>query len=449
MEVFMGLREGVYFFQEFKNSFDHVGSVWPTSSLGVEAIISEFARHRGPRRVLEVGPGTGVITNEILRQMRADDELVLCEINPTFVAYLGQQMEDDPLFRQKQSQIRLLDTDVRYIDRTERFDFIISTIPFVNLPPLMVREILSCYREILNPSGVLTFIEYAYLRYIKQSILRSYDKTPNIAQDAVMNVMKQQLFRRDMVAYNVPPVWVKHLRFDSPDATDALALAPLEHNRRIAFGKTAGLATDALPFLLTLLGFGIVFRRWRSVVTIVGLLFAGVMAFFRDPIRRVKLDPNVAYAAADGRVLSIERMYDTRFGQEEWLRIAVFLDITDVHMNRTPIAGKVIRILTQKGDFAIASNPAADHNHAVYTLIEGTKSRCVVAQRVGIVARRIVNWSHPDELLAQGERYGLMRFGSRIDVYLPAHLVEPCVEVGQPVVGGVTVLARYRLEIRD
>lgn len=440
----MGLRKGLYFFQEFKRSFDHVGSVWPTSSQGVEAIISEFARRRGPRRVLEVGPGTGAVTSEILRQMRADDELVLCEINSAFVAYLRQQMQEDPLFRQKQSQIRLLEADVRDIDRRERFDFIISTIPFVNLPTLMVGEILSCYQDILKPSGVLTFIEYAHLRYLKKLIQPLSDNTPNIAHDAVMNVMKEQLFRRDMVAYNIPPVWVKHLRFDSPEASDALALAPLEHNQRIAFGKTAGFATDALPFLLALLGFGVIFRRWRSIVAFVALLFAGVIAFFRDPIRQIKLDPNVAYAAADGRVLSIQKMYDTRFGEEEWLRIAVFLDLTDVHLNRMPIAGKVIRILIQKGGFAIASNPAADHNHTVYTLIEGVKSRCVVAQRVGMVARRIVNWSHADELLAQGERYGLMRFGSRIDVYLPAHLVEPTVEVGQSVVGGVTVLARYR-----
>ncbi len=439
----MGLREGAYFFKTFKHSFDDVGSVYPTSSLGVEAIISEFARHRGPRRVLEVGPGTGVITNEILRQMRADDELVLCEMNPAFVAYLRQQMQQNPLFRQREGQIRLIDIDVREIDRTEHFDFIISTIPFVNLPALMVREILSCYQDILKPSGVLTFIEYIYLRQIKQLIPLLRHKTPHIARYAVMNMMKQQLFRSDTVIRNIPPVWVKHLRFNSPDAADALALAPLEHHRRLAFGKTAGLATDALPFLFTLLGLGIIFRRWRPIVALIGLLFAGVTAFFRDPFRQVKPDPTVAYAAADGRVLSIEKMYDTRFGEEEWLRIAVFLDITDVHLNRMPIAGKVIRIITQKGGFEIASNPAADHNHAVYTLIEGVHSHCVVAQRVGMVARRIVNWSHPDELLAQGDRYGLMRFGSRIDVYLPANLVEASVKVGEPVVGGVTVLARY------
>ena len=440
----MGLREGLSFFQEFKRSIESVGSVWPTSSLGIEAIISEFARHNGPRRVLEVGAGTGVVTSEIVRHMRAGDELVLCEMNPAFVSYLRQRMERDPLFRQKQSQIRLLETDVRYIDRTDHFDFIISTIPFVNLHPVMVSEILSCYREILKPSGVLTFIEYAHMRYIKQNALSLCGHTSHIAHHAVMDVINHQLFRCDRVVSNIPPVCVKHLRFNSPNATQALALAPLEHNRRLAFGDTAGLATDALPFLLTLLGIGVVFRRWRSIVAVVGLLFAGVLAFFRDPIRSIKLDANVAYAAADGRVLSIERMYDTRFGAEEWLRIAVFLDITDVHLNRSPIAGKVIRVLTQKGDFAIASNPAADHNHAVYTLIEGQKSRCVVAQRVGMVARRIVNWSHPDELLAQGERYGLMRFGSRIDVYLPATLVEPSVEVGERVVGGETVLARYR-----
>lgn len=438
----MARRESIYFLQGFCKGIDSVGSIWPTSSVAIEAIISEFVRRSGPRRVLEVGPGTGAITSEIVRHMGANDELVICEINADFVAYLQQRFEQEPHIRERRTQITLLQMDVTQIDRNERFDFIISTIPFTNCRPDVVEAIFECYQTILKPTGVLSFIEYAYLRSLKQYFMPAARQQMAMVDRVVARMVKGHIFRRDFELRNMPPVWVQHLRFHSPEPDEALALAPLTHNQRIALGPTAGLATDAIGFFVTLLGISILWRGWARIFALFGA--AGVAAFFRDPIRSVHLDPTVAYAAADGRVLAVERMYDTRFGDIEWLRIAVFLNITDVHMNRSPIAGKVVRVLTQKGDFAIASNPAADHNHTVYTVIEGHKSRCVVAQRVGMVARRIVNWTHPGELLAQGERYGLMRFGSRIDVYLPANLVEPCVSVGEKVVGAITVLARYR-----
>jgi phosphatidylserine decarboxylase len=141
-------------------------------------------------------------------------------------------------------------------------------------------------------------------------------------------------------------------------------------------------------------------------------------------------------------VLSVERMRDARFGEEEWLRIAVFLSLADVHINRSPVAGKVVRMIHEAGGFAAADSADAEHNNALYTVIEGVHGRCVVAQRSGLVARRIVAWARPGELLAQGDRYGLIRFGSRTDVYLPAEHFAACVSAGDMVRGGETVIAR-------
>lgn len=443
----MALQESFYFLRQFGRDIAKVGAILPTSAVAGRAMASEFARRHGKRRILEVGAGTGAISAEIIRQMRDGDELVLCELNADFVAYLQERLERDPLFVERRPQITLLQMDVTKIDRRERFDFIISGIPFTNCPPDVVKSIFDCYREILKPDGVLSFIEYAYLRTLKQLFLtpaarRKVEQVNRVVTD----VVDQHLFRLDFVGRNLPPAWVRHLRFEPPEAEEALTLAPLTHNRRIPLGKEAGISTDALPFLGGLLGMALLLRPLPASPALIGLLAAGVVAFFRDPIRSVHPEPSVAYAAADGRVLSVERMFDQRFGAEKWLRIAVFLSITDVHINRSPVAGKVVNILTQRGGFAIASSEAAEENHAEYTVIEGHFGRCVVAQRVGIVARRIVNWAQMGILLAQGERYGLMRFGSRTDVYLPAHLFEPCVAVGDSVVGGMTVLARLKEE---
>ena len=157
----------------------------------------------------------------------------------------------------------------------------------------------------------------------------------------------------------------------------------------------------------------------------------------------------MAYAAADGRVLSVERVVDERFGDQEWLRIAVFLSLANVHINRSPVAGKVLKVVRQAGGFAPADSADAEHNSAVYTLIEGSHGNCVVAQRSGLVARRIVTWSRPGELLAQGDRYGLIRFGSRTDVYLPAQRFRRQCRAGETVRGGETVIARANLRTRE
>jgi phosphatidylserine decarboxylase len=142
-------------------------------------------------------------------------------------------------------------------------------------------------------------------------------------------------------------------------------------------------------------------------------------------------------------VLSVQRLTDPRLGDGEWLRVAVFLSILDVHVNRAPVAGKVTEFWIEDGGFAPAMNPEAEHNVAAYTGLETERGRVVVAQRTGLVARRIVHRAPIGSLLARGERFGLIRFGSRTDVYLPGNAAEPVVAPGDKVRGGATPIARW------
>ena len=437
----MTIQEKVYFLRQLQASFSSIGALIPTSRYAARMMASEFARRAGPRTVLEVGPGTGAITAEIVRAMRPGDQLVLCELNAGFVAYLQKRIATEPAFQRVRDQITLLHMDVTQLDRTRRFDYIVSAVPFNNLPPELVGSILDCYREILRPDGVLTYIEYAYLRAIKQRMLSGQGRARFGAVNQILDDhIEHYEFRRDAEVRNVPPAWARHLRFHEPPLAAALELAPLEHAHRLALGARLGVSTAALPWLLALLLAGLL----RPLRKLRWMLAAAMLAFFRDPPRRVVADPDIAYAACDGRVLAVERVRDARFGDEEWLRIAVFLSLTDVHINRSPIAGKVIGTIREAGRFAAADTADAEHNNALYMVIEGIHGRCVVAQRSGLVARRIVNWTRGGELLAQGERYGLIRFGSRTDVYLPASRFDACVGAGDTVRGGETAIARLR-----
>ncbi|NUR73648.1 MAG: phosphatidylserine decarboxylase family protein, partial [Hamadaea sp.] len=140
-----------------------------------------------------------------------------------------------------------------------------------------------------------------------------------------------------------------------------------------------------------------------------------------------------------------ERLYDERFADEEFLRIAVFLSVLDVHVNRSPVAGKVVDYFVEDGGYAAAMKPEAEHNVAAYTVLEDAlgHGKVVIAQRTGLIARRIVQRAPVGALLAKGERFGLIRFGSRTDVYLPASAAEAVVAPGDRVIGAETVIARW------
>ncbi len=162
--------------------------------------------------------------------------------------------------------------------------------------------------------------------------------------------------------------------------------------------------------------------------------------FFRDPDRQVPADPGLVVSPADGRVM-ISGPSGRRWAPPgEWKQITIFLSPLDVHMNRAPIEGRITRIDYRPGRFLPAYREAANDNELNEIWIDHGGRTVVVRQVVGILARRIVCRVNEGDVLQRGQRIGLMKFGSRMDVFLPAE-AELKVGVGERVVGGETVLA--------
>ncbi|WFE25037.1 phosphatidylserine decarboxylase [Solwaraspora sp. WMMD791] len=251
----------------------------------------------------------------------------------------------------------------------------------------------------------------------------------------------------DLVLRNAPPLRVHRLRFAAAPAARADRLGPLYRTSSVPLTRDMHIDSNGVAAAAIALGLAAATRLARPksrLWLLPALAAAPVAAFFRDPQRDVPQDPAAVVAASDGRVLSVERVRDERLGATEFLRIAVFLSVLDVHVNRAPVAGRVVDHFVVDGGFAAAMKPAAEHNVAAYTVLETSHGRVVVAQRTGMVARRIVHRAPVGALLAKGERFGLIRFGSRTDVYLPAESVDALVGPGDRVAGGASVIARWR-----
>jgi phosphatidylserine decarboxylase len=168
--------------------------------------------------------------------------------------------------------------------------------------------------------------------------------------------------------------------------------------------------------------------------------------FFRDPQRAIPADHAAVICPADGVVCSIGPATppeELGMGAAELTRICVFMNVFNVHVNRSPVAGKIIKRLHAPGKFLNASLDKASTDNERLSLVlempDGTRIASV--QIAGLVARRIICRAKEGQSLAAGERYGLIRFGSRVDVYLP-RAVAPSVTLGQTVVAGETILAR-------
>ena len=196
---------------------------------------------------------------------------------------------------------------------------------------------------------------------------------------------------------------------------------------------------EGLPFVIVpaviALIFGF-FQIWVAAALFV-LLAAFMAYFFRDPYRTVPEGDDIVVSAADGKVTRVEDRDNGKF-------VSVFLSPVDVHINRSPIAGKVTQIEYIKGKKVPAmSTEASLINERNSLTITGEKMTVVCTQIAGILARRIVCWAKPGDELGLGERFGLIKFSSRTDLLMPKE-VEVLVAVGDRVVGGETVIARLQ-----
>jgi phosphatidylserine decarboxylase len=203
---------------------------------------------------------------------------------------------------------------------------------------------------------------------------------------------------------------------------------------RAGYPFIAGALVPALGLALTRQ------RAWALPFAALGGFFA---YFFRDPDRNVPTYPGIVVSPADGKVM-IAGPSDGRWAPPgQWNQITIFLSPIDVHMNRAPVGGRITRIEYRPGKFLPAYQEASNDNELNEIWIERHGRTFVVRQVVGLLARRIVCRVHEGDEVEVGERIGLMKFGSRMDVFMPPDL-EIQVSVGQQVVGGESILARDR-----
>jgi phosphatidylserine decarboxylase len=203
--------------------------------------------------------------------------------------------------------------------------------------------------------------------------------------------------------------------------------------------KKLPIAPEGWPFIvgpaviaagLTLLG------RRRAALPFWAASLAS-LGFFRDPERDVPVVPGGVLSAADGRVLAVEDALDPFVGPAT--RVATFLSPLDVHVNRAPIGGLVADVAYTPGGFKVAYDPGAVDNERCAVRIQGDAARVTVVQIAGVVARRIVCRVGAGDKVAAGERFGMIRFGSRTDVYVPRG-TDVRVKAGDRVIGGTTVI---------
>lgn len=205
-------------------------------------------------------------------------------------------------------------------------------------------------------------------------------------------------------------------------------------------------AREGWPFIAIAWGLTVAAAFWWwPIAAVLAVLAIWVVAFFRDPLRAGPRGERYVLAAAEGHVVHVVEIEEPTYVKERAIRISIFLSVFDVHVNRYPVDGIVDLVHYNKGRFLhAASEKASLDNEQASVGIQGPRGRVLVRQIAGLIARRIVTDSQPGDRVTQGARMGLIRFGSRTDVFLPLS-ARPVLKVkpGDRVRVGGTVLAEY------
>jgi phosphatidylserine decarboxylase len=209
-------------------------------------------------------------------------------------------------------------------------------------------------------------------------------------------------------------------------------------------------AREGLPFMwaaaaLALAAVAVAYRWPRPLPSATAVIFVllavWVAYFFRDPERTGERGPRLVIAPADGKVVQVVEVDEPAFMHGRAIRIAIFMNVFSVHVNRYPVSGRVAYTHYNPGKFLNAAvDKASLENEQASVGVEVGAHRVLVRQIAGLVARRIVTYSRPGDQAEQGERFGLIRFGSRVDVYLPVGST-PRVKLGDQTSAGTTVIA--------
>lgn len=203
------------------------------------------------------------------------------------------------------------------------------------------------------------------------------------------------------------------------------------------------LLCEIIILLITILGWKFLKSRMLaglSIIIVVGIAFT--VFFFRDPERITPAGQSVVVSPADGRIVDVQEVTDLSFCESPLNMVSIFLTLWDVHVNRTPISGKVAFVKYSPGRFLPAFiGKSSTRNEQNIIGIDGEMGRVFVKQIAGLIARRIVCRLHVGDRINQGERFGMIRFGSRVELFLPTS-VKIEVARGQRVKGGISIIGR-------
>lgn len=200
---------------------------------------------------------------------------------------------------------------------------------------------------------------------------------------------------------------------------------------------------EALPALLITVGIAVVlgYLGYRGLSGTALLVTLFILWFFRNPERTVPEKQNGVISPADGRVVEVLKVFEDHLLHSEAIKIGIFMSPLDVHVNRIPFGGKILTILYQPGKFlsAFKANASLENEQNAVLLETQTGKKILFVQIAGVLARRIVYWIREGEQVQKGQRFGMIKFGSRLDLYLPPS-TEVFVKPGEKVKGGATLI---------
>jgi phospholipid N-methyltransferase len=208
------LTECRRFYRQFREQYHTTGSILPSSKALARAMTRPMRQARGPRRILEVGPGTGAVTAAIVKLLRLGDQFDIVEINADFVAYLGQRFAEEPEFRKQRSRSRILHCPLQEVPGQAMYDFMISGLPLNNFSLALVEDIYRSYERLLKPTGTLTSFEYVWIRQMKMPFVdaKERERLTNLTKYLEAKISRYQI-GEEIVLLNVPPAVARHLRF--------------------------------------------------------------------------------------------------------------------------------------------------------------------------------------------------------------------------------------------
>lgn len=206
------IKSKFVFLSQFFKEFEATGSFCATSKWAARAMTEPLVGPRRKMRILEAGPGTGSVTDQILKRMHTDDELLLCELNPRLMAILKSNLLKHPLYSVHKDRISFFEGPVQELPGSQPFDVIICAIPFLNIPVPVVKEIFGRFRQLSHAKTVMTYYEYIMLRKLGQAVSSERRNRVRLLEPFLDDVWSQTSPSRKKIWLNLLPITVYQLK---------------------------------------------------------------------------------------------------------------------------------------------------------------------------------------------------------------------------------------------